>query len=83
MRLPRAYGRSSDWWRFGPANELNPAAIALLLRGSTFTLYGGSVFTSWIDVPRSRSSTSAGSLESPYSSRWSPRTHKSPDCVIA
>ena len=34
-----------------PANELRPAAMALLLRGSTLTLYGGSVFTRWIVAP--------------------------------
>ncbi len=32
-------------------NELNPAAIAFLLRGSTLTLYGGSVLTRWIGTP--------------------------------
>jgi hypothetical protein len=30
---------------------IKPAAIALLLRGSTLTLYGGSVFTRWIFAP--------------------------------
>ena len=60
-----------------------PAAMALLLRGSTFTLYGGSVLTRWIGAPSSSRSTSSGLLLSPHSSRWSPRIHRSPGCVIA
>ena len=42
------------WWLavfrlpFGAENELSPALIALLLRGSTRTLYGGSVLHRWI-----------------------------------
>ena len=31
-------GPVSDWCCFVPANELSPAAMALLERGSTFTL---------------------------------------------
>ena len=50
--LPRAMSNAALPWPafsfFDAAsfeNELKPAAMALLLRGSTFTLYGGSVFT--------------------------------------
>ena len=60
-----------------------PAAMALLVRGSTFTLYGGSVLTRWIAAPSSSRSTSSGLLLSPQSRRWSPRIHRSPGCVIA
>ena len=61
----------------------SPAAMALFDRGSTLTLYGGSVFTRWIAAPSSSRSTSSGLLLSPQSSRWSPRIHRSPGCVIA
>ena len=52
--------RSSAWWcASGAENEESPAAIALFDRGSTFTLYGGSVFTRWIGAPSSRRSRSS------------------------
>ena len=66
-----------------PANELKPAAIALFDLGSTFTLYGGSVLTSWISAPSSSRSNASVLLESPHNNRWSPRTHRSPDWVVA
>ena len=62
-----ASGRSLARIFFGPSfvlplpasNELLPAAIAFLLRGSTLTLYGGSVLTKWIFAPASSRSTSS------------------------
>jgi len=41
---------SSFWW-WVCVNDERPAAIALFERGSTFTLYGGSVLTRWIGAP--------------------------------
>src|SRR3990172_9583502 len=73
LLLSRA--RSNPWWCVGP-NELFPAAIALLLRGSTFTLYGGSVLTSWILAPARRESTSVGFPLSPHRSRGAPHIQR-------
>ena len=66
-----------------PRTNSAPRAIALLLRGSTFTLYGGSVLHQWIGWPSSRRSRSSGRRLSPHSRRWSPRIHRSPGWVVA
>src|SRR5262249_9314220 len=56
--------------------------MALFDRGSTRTLYGGSLFTRWILAPSSSRSTSSGLDESAHSRRWSPRIQRSPGRVI-
>jgi hypothetical protein len=73
---------SSFWWCVF-SNDDSPAAMALLERGSTLTLYGGSVFTRWMAAPPNNRSTSSGFEESPHSRRCSPRIHKSPGMVVA
>lgn len=67
---------SSPWWCDVRWKLDSPAAMALLLRGSTFTLYGGSVFTRWIVAPSRSRSTSSGLLLSAQSRRWFPRIHR-------
>src|SRR5437879_3364665 len=56
--------------------------MALLLRGSTRTLYGQSVFTMCTVAPANKRSTSASLLESPHSNRCWPRIHRSPGRVL-
>src|SRR5882672_4132175 len=66
--------RSSDWWCV-LVNDDRPAAIALFERGSTLTLYGGSVFTSWMRAPASSRSRSARDVLDDPVERLAARDH--------
>src|SRR5262249_42784655 len=59
-----------------PWNEDRPAAMALLERGSTFTLYGGAGLTSWVAGPSSRGSTSSALALSRHRRRGRPKSHR-------